>query len=620
MSKTRVKRFPAPSKTPTHPPAATARRRGFSGSICNVALPDLAIGLALVLSIFVIYGQVDNFEFINYDDGAYVFQNAHVQRGLTPETIRWALTAVVASNWMPVTLLSHLLDVQLFGLKSGMHHLVNVCFHALSSVLLFMVFRRATGARGSSAFVAFIFALHPLHVESVAWIAERKDVLSAFLFSLALYGYVRYTERPSAGRYLAVAGLFCLGLMSKPMMVTFPFVLLLFDFWPLRRWRWPGIVWEKIPLFALSAADSVVTYLTQGASGAVSIIPFDHRVENALVSYAVYVGQTLWPLRLAVFYPYQRSIPLWQPTAAAVVFLVVSVIAILAWRTRPYLTMGWFWYVGTLVPVIGLVQAGAQSHADRYMYVPMIGLSVMLAWGAADVIKKWPGTKYAIAATAVVACGASMIAARTEAAYWQNDETLFRRATEVTEGNWVAESNLGHTLMSTGRAAEAIPHFEAVLRVTPQDAETINNLGGSMLILKRYADAIPYFESALRIKPELADAHYNLGMALAHTPGREADAVREYETALRLRPDNELAHNNLGLLLLKQGRTMEALAHFETAVRLRPEYGSERNLGDTLLTIPGRQAEAIAHLEAAQRLNPNPELADLIARLRAGGK
>ncbi len=284
----------------------------------------------------------------------------------------------------------------------------------------------------------------------------------------------------------------------------------------------------------------------------------------------------------------------------------------------PYLTVGWFWYVGTLVPVIGLVQVGSQSHADRYMYLPMVGLSVMAAWGAADVVRKWPHAKPAIVAAAVAVCGASMMVASTQTAYWRNSETLFRRAIEVTEDNWLAETNLANYLTSTGtRAAEAIPYYKAALRLSPHDASIDDELGSCLILCKRELEAIPYLEAAVRLAPSSSDAHYNLGIALAHS-GRGSDAVLQYETALHLMPDNDLAHNNLGLLLLKQGRTQEALGHFEAAVRLHPDYGCERNLGETLLMIPGRQAEAIPHLEAALRYRPDVELEKLIAQLRAG--
>jgi 4-amino-4-deoxy-L-arabinose transferase-like glycosyltransferase len=440
MTTSRVKHSHLQRNTPSTQPA----QQQFFPRVSHL---DLAVCAGLILSMFFVYAQVSEFDFVNYHDPDYVSSNPHVQEGLTAGGLKWAATAVVSSNWMPLTLLSHMLDAQLFGVRSGMHHLVNVLFHALAAVLLFIVFRRTTGSPYASAFVAFLFALHPLHVGSIAWIAERKDVLSTFLCFLALYFYVRYTERPSTGRYLAVAGVFALGLMSKPMLVSFPFVLLLFDLWPLRRMQWPKSVLEKIPLFVLSAAASVVTYLVQNSVGVVQKIPLGYRVRNALVSCVSYVAQVFRPVRLAVFYPLKRDIAQCKVIAALLALVALSSAVIYAWRARPYVAVGWFWYLGTLVLVIGLVQVGAQAHAGRYMYIPLVGLSVILAWGALDIIRRWPRTQPAFIAAAVGCCLVSMAIARTQTEYWRNSETSFRRAAQVSRNNWVAETNLAHCLM-----------------------------------------------------------------------------------------------------------------------------------------------------------------------------
>jgi tetratricopeptide (TPR) repeat protein len=614
MSKTRrkvIRTQPQPRTDPAPTPAA------------RPWVPDIWIYLALIVAIFALYAPVRHFDFTTYDDNLYVSENVHVEAGLTPASIRWALTAVVSSNWLPVTLLSHMLDVQLFGLRSGMHHLMNVVYHALATLLLLACLLRATGARWPSAFVAFLFALHPLHIGSVAWIAERKDVLSAFFWFLALFAYIYYAERPSLRRYLPMAAAFCLGLMSKPMLVTFPFVLLLFDVWPLRRFQ-PGhfskLAWEKAPLIALSAAASGVTYFVQKSTGAVQAIPFTSRIENALISYVVYVGQMFWPTRLAVIYPFPNSVQLSEAIIALLLLLALTVGAVLAWRTRPYLSVGWFWFLGTLIPVIGLVQVGAQAHADRYMYIPMVGLAIVLGWGGADVIAQWPRTKTAIAIAAVAGCASSMAIASTQLVYWRNSETLFLHAVDVTENNWVAEDNLSHYLMVTGRIAEAIPHFEAGLRMKPEYAEAHNNLGACFSKTGRKADAIRQFEAAIKFKPDFADAHFNLALVFSGMPGRAVDAVAQYEAALRSNPDHEEAHKNLAVLLVSLGRTDEAFSHLEAALRLNPDYRNEHNLGAVLSTKAGRQSEAIAHLEAAQRLHPDPETAKIIDRLRAGLK
>jgi len=649
---------------------ASARNTRFSegqsqGDTSRVApvakrptLFDLAIWLGLALSTWAVYSQVGGFDFINYDDPVYVYQNSHVQAGLTLASVKWAFTTVVDGNWIPVTLLSHVLDVQLFGMQSGMHHLVNVLFHALSAMLLYASLKRVTGARSLSAFVAFIFALHPLHVGSVAWISERKDVLSAFFWVLALYAYVRYTERPSLSRYLAVAAPFCLGLMSKPMLVTFPFTLWLLDLWPLRRAQWPGTIGEKVPLIVLSAGASVVTYLVQGSAGFLSLIPLAARIENVFISYLVYIGQMLWPIRLAVYYPYPRPIPAWQAAAAFTLILAVSVLAIRMWRTRPYLAVGWFWYLGTLVPVIGLVQVGSQAHADRYMYIPMVGLSMMLAWGAADIAAKWPRTKTVLAAAAVVSCATCLALAWREAAYWRNSETLFERALEVTRYNSVAENNLGMHLLTVQRNADAIVHFEAALRISPDYPEAHNNLGfvlsqtpdrlpdavkqyeaavrlqpnsaeahnGLGAVLVRRGDcaaAIPHFEAALHFKPDQADATYNLG-ACQMAVKNYAAAVPYFEAAIRTQPGFAEAHFSLAGCLAKiPGRVPDAIKEYEAALQLRPNEGLARlvhaKLG-MLLADQGRAQEAIVHLEAVQRIQPDPEISKILDRLRAAQK
>jgi tetratricopeptide (TPR) repeat protein len=577
--------------------ASSRRRDPFSNPFHNPAVIDAAICLALILSTLFVYAQVTGFDFVNFDDPEYMQANTHVQAGLSVDGMKWAFSTGVLGNWMPVTMLSYMLDVQWFGLQSGMSHLVNVIIHALAAILLFAALRRATGATGLSAFVAFVFALHPLHVESVAWIAERKDVLSAFFAFLALYAYVRYTEKPTLGRYLAVAAAFCLGLMSKPMLVTFPFLLLLLDAWPLRRAISPKIVWEKIPLLALSAGASAVTFLVQGSSGFVQGFPLTARVENAFISYIVYLYQALWPARLAVYYPYPLSIPAWEAGAALAALVAISSLVIFVWRTCPYLAVGWFWYLGTLVPVIGIVQVGTQAHADRYMYLPLVGLTIALAWGAREVANrwavKWPAAKSVLVGAGTVFCALCMFASHSDAEYWQNTETLYRRAIEATRGNDVAEFNLGTYLIDTRRYAEAIPHLATALRIKPDWAKARANL---------------------------ASAHYNLGFSLSQTPERVPDAIKEYETALQLDPNYPEAHNNLAIVLNNRGDHAGAIAHFEAAIRANPNYASASyNLASLLLT-DGNYAAAIPHFEAAIRARPDLEeahrsLAEALAKL-----
>jgi protein O-mannosyl-transferase len=609
VSSTRAKPPAAQSNLAPAPPAPPLQPR-----------PSLWICLALLVATCAVYAPVRRFEFVNYDDPEMVYANPHVRQGITASGIAWALTSVDAANWFPVTRLSHMLDAQLFGLGSGWPHAVNVLLHALAAMALFAFLDRATHARGPAALVALLFALHPLHVESVAWVSERKDVLSALFWFLVLWAYVRYTERPSLGRYLAVTAWFVLGLMAKPMIVTLPLVLLLLDFWPLRR-AIPGklntaLLREKIPLFVLSAVASVATYLVQRHSGAVETLaafPLGLRIENALVSCCTYIAKMFWPSGLAVFYPYPAAVPLWQAALAAAALAAVTAVVLWAWRRAPYLAAGWFWYLGTLLPVIGLVQVGAQARADRYTYVPMIGLTIALAWGAADLLRRasWahPRVQMALAAAVALAC---VPATWAQAAYWRNSETLFRRALAVTSGNYVAEHNLGSYLMNVpGRLPEAIAHLEASLRIHPESARAHTDLGTALSRAGRLPDAIAEYRAAVRLAPDAAIPHNNLGNTLA-SAGRLPEAMAEYETALRLDPEYAEAHNNLGSALMKLGRPREAVANFQTAVRLDPSNAEAHyNLGSALVETPGGQAEAIGEYLTALRLNPNSAEAHL---------
>ncbi len=603
---------------PTQPPASREKVRHPPRN----SLYDAAICLALLIATFAVYWQVRRFDFVNIDDPDYVTENPYVRQGITPAGLKWALTSGEAANWFPLTRISHLLDVEMFALDSGRHHLTNVLLHALATLALFAFLKRATGARWPSAWVAFVFALDPLHVESVAWVAERKDVLSALFWFVTLYAYVRYAERPGIGRYLVVLLAFCLGLMSKPMVVTLPVVLLLVDRWPLQRKSW--LIVEKAPLFALAIASAVITFVVQqhgGAVEALSVAPIGLRVENALVSYVVYILKILWPSGLAVFYPYPRAIPLWQAAVAAAVLSAVTFAVRRSTRTHPYLEAGWLWYLVTLLPVIGLVQVGAQARADRYMYIPMTGLSIMAAWGAAEAVQHWPRTKPAVAALAGAWCVVMVVLTWQQIPYWQDSQTLFRRALDVTSDNGVAHNNLGLALAAMpGRLPEAIAEYEEALRIEPSHAEARNNLGAALLqTAGRETDAIAQFEAALRIRPDYPEAHNNLGNALAAMPDRLPQAIGQYEAALRIRPDYADAHNGLGSALLGAGRSGEAIAQFEAALRIDPGSAEAHyNLGIALARGPGRMADAIAQFETALRLQPDMKQARIwLDRLRA---
>jgi tetratricopeptide (TPR) repeat protein len=620
-------------------------------------LPDFPIYLALLAATFAVYAQVRHFDFVNLDDSAYTSGNLHVRRGITAEGLRWAFTSGDAANWFPVTWISHMLDCQLFGLASGWHHLTSVLIHGLAALLLFAFLRRATGARWPSALVAFLFAVHPLHVESVAWVAERKDVLSAFFWFLTMWAYVRYTERPGWGRYALVLLAFCSGLMAKPMIVTLPFVLLLLDVWPLGRLSFPAraeadgkprtaaILREKAPLLALSLAVCVLTYLAQQRAGAVkalSAFPLSLRLENALVSYAVYIIRMFWPVRLAVFYPYPRHLPVWQASLAGLVLAGASVMVVRWHRSRPYLATGWFWYLGTLIPVIGLVQVGAQARADRYTYIPMVGLSIMVAWGVAELARR-PRVKPLAAALMSLACLACAVLAWFQVQHWRNSETLFRHALDVTTENAVAHDNLANYLMNVpgglpeavghleaalridadsvpahtelgnalaripGRLAESFPQFQAALRLAPDWPIAHNELGNALLKAGRLPEAITEFSTASRLDPDYADAHYNLGVALSQVPGRIPEAVAEYQAALRIKPDYAEAQLNLGNVLAGlPGRVTEATEAYQAALRMRPDYAEAHyNLGRVLSSMPGRVPDAMAEYEAALRIRPD---------------
>jgi Flp pilus assembly protein TadD len=551
-----------------------------------------------------LYAQVRDFGFVNYDDPDYITNNPHVRQGITGDGVAWAFRSGEAANWFPLTRLSHMLDVQLFGIDAGWHHFTNVVLHAAAAVLLFLFLNRATRARWPSAFVALLFAVHPMHVESVAWISERKDVLCALFWFLALWAYV-------AERRILVVAAFCLGMMSKPMIVTLPFTLMLVDLWPLGH----GIrVRDKWPLLAITAAGAAATYAVQHASGAVKTIG-TLGVANALVSYVVYLAKFVWPAGLAVFYPYPAQLPFWQPALAALSLAAITAAAVLYRREYPFLLMGWLWFLGTLVPVIGIVQVGAQARADRYLYVPMVGLGIMVAWGGAALLKRRPQL---LTAAAIVVCLAFAGAARAQIAYWHDSGTLFTHAVAVTEGNSIAEHNLGVYLMEQpGQLSDALPHLEAAVRLRPDSGTAQSDLGAALArIPERLPEAIAALQAAARLLPDSAIPHNNLGNAFAQA-GRLPEAVMEYRAALRLQPDYPDARNNLarieaeqhyeaGLAAAKSGEIQKAVAELEQALRIKPDYAeAHNNLGVVLSQIPGRQADAVEHFRAAVRLRPD---------------
>ncbi len=542
----------------------------------------IVITVLLVAGVLAVFWPLAGSDFINYDDDLYVTGNRVVRQGLTAESLRWAWTTGYAANWHPLTWMSHLLDVSLFGLDPAGHHLSSLLLHALNAVLLFLVLEGMTGAIWRSAAVAALFAVHPLHVESVAWIAERKDVLSTTFWFLTMGAWARYAAAPAAARYLAVFVLLALGLTAKPMLVSLPFVLLLLDRWPLRRidaGNWRRRVAEKIPLLGLALASSVVTVLVQRAGGAVRTVggyPLAARLANAVQAYAGYLLQTVWPAKLAVFYPHAGDSIDALRLAASLALLTAITIAALRLRTRaPYVLLGWSWYLVTLLPVIGLVQVGEQAMADRYTYVPLIGIFIAVAWGVGDVA----GRPRIAGGIAVAALAALSLAAHVQVRYWKDSETLFRHALRVTEDNYTAHLNLGLALADRGDLERAIGQYREALRLRPDHAGAHNNLGVALTRVGKGSEAVEHYREAIRLDPGNADARFNLGQALV-AAGRIDAAMERFREAIRLDPDFVEAHYNYGTLLARQGRWQAAIEHLSRVVELRPAYAEAHyNLG-----------------------------------------
>lgn len=553
--------------------------------------------LAAVLAIatLLVFGPVVGYEFLPYDDHVYVTANQHVLSGVSAESIRWSLTATDGGNWHPVTWWSHLLDVQVWGDWAGGHHLTSVLLHTVAGTVLFLVLAAMTGAVWPSWFAAFLFLLHPLHVESVAWVAERKDVLAAFFWIATLAAYLAYVRRPRRRRLLIVVALFLLGVMSKPMVVTLPLVCLMLDYWPLGRLRtsWPrttaGLLWEKAPLFALATAAGLLTMRTQTGAFAfadIDVVPAPFRtvmvstsLMNALSSYLVYLGKTIWPVGLAVFYPYPaHALNPWKAAATLAALVALSAAVVRLARRSPYLATGWLWYLITLLPVIGLLQVGSQARADRYTYLPLIGIFLAAAWGTRDLVRIWPRLRPLFAGATAIAVVAAPLATCRQLAHWRTGTALFEHALEVTSGNYLAHqvlgdilrlrgdfagaeahyrqvlalrprypgarNSLGLALSGGGRLEQALLEYRAAARQAPEDPQPLNNLGVDLTALGRLAEAEAHLRRALQIAPDLAEIHANLGDALA-LQGRVPEAVRSYRRALELKPGLEKAREKL---------------------------------------------------------------------------
>jgi tetratricopeptide (TPR) repeat protein len=571
----------------------------------------MEICLALAAMTFAVFGQTLRHGFLHFDDNAYVFDNVHVTGGLSLRVVAWVFSHADCFLYHPLTMLSLMCDYQFHGLHAGWYHLTNVLLHTASVILLFLILRQMTGAMWRSAFVAAVFAIHPLRVESVAWVAERKDVLSGLFFMLTIGAYVRYARRPpSLARYLVVVAAFVSALLSKPTVVTLPFVLLLLDYWPLNRFgpgrKLSGLILEKIPLLALAAATCVINVLTAeegvAAHAKTSILS---RLGNAVVSYAVYLRGMVWPAGLAAFYPQPaQGHPFWT---IAFSFLLLALItgAVLAFqRKRRWLLTGWLWYLGMLAPMIGLVQAGTFAHADRMTYLPQIGIYMALAWLAAEWGAKWPAARMALAGLMTGVLVALMVCAGRQTEYWQNGETLWTHALACTTDNDVAHFNLGNAYQQKGETDQAMAQYQNALQINPGYAEAQYNIGDLLLRKGRLDEAMVHFQKAVQIEPDYAQAHYTLGIALWQT-GRTDEAIASYQRAVQLRPDYADAHYNLGTSFLQQGKMDEAILHFQKALEIKPDNAqADNNLG-AALQERGRLDEAIASYRKAAQLRPD---------------
>lgn len=543
----------------------------------------LAIYLALTALTWIVFGQTLGHPFVQYDDQEYVYQNPEITAGLTSQGIVRAFTAPHIRNWHPLTTISHMLDCQLFGLNPAGHHFSSVLFHTIAVLLLFGVLRAMTGAVWRCAFVAAVFAIHPLRAESVAWVAERKDVLSALFFMLTLGAYVHYAQQPSVRRYLLVAVLFALGLMAKPMLVTLPVLLFLLDYWPLGRTPqgrsgWWKLAAEKIPLLALSLLAAVATLIAQGPTVSYSEeLPLTWRIGNALLSYVAYLGQMIWPARLAVFYPHTADhLSVWR-VARAVVFLGGITALAFAWRRKqPFLMVGWLWYLVALLPVIGFIQVGLQGRADRYSYLPQIGLYIALTWVVADWTVRGNRRLLVLAGVAATIIAALAWRARIQTSYWSSTEFLWDHALAVTTDNDVAHYNVAALLLRRGQLDEAISHYEKALQIRSDNRETHYHLSsallhaslGNALVQKGQMDeAIVHYRKAIELRDDFADAHSNLASLLARK-GETAEAIAHYEKAISLPPEDAPSHINLARLLLELGRKDEAVVHYRRALEL----------------------------------------------------
>jgi tetratricopeptide (TPR) repeat protein len=583
---------------------------------------ELVICVFIVAATLAVYGQVARHDFVNFDDDIYVYENPRVRAGLAWGGVAWAFTTTRAEFWHPLTWLSHMLDCELFGAWSGGHHLMSVFLHILNSLLIFLLLRRITGDVGPSAMVALLFALHPLHVESVASTAQRKDVLSTLFGMLTLLAYMRYCERPAAGRYVLVLALLTLGLMSKPMLMTLPFVLLMLDFWPLARFSWAPqspsrqqpfprtktsrLVAEKLPLLLIAVVFGLLTVWAQQKAGLVESLegrPLPVRLANAITSLVIYIKAMFLPYQLAPFYPYPTEFPLWKTVGAGLLLTVVTGLAFWHARKAPYLVVGWLWYLVTLLPVIGLVQTAAFARADRYTYIPLIGLFILICWGLPSLPGRFRSQQRMLTLTALICAITLIVTARHQVSHWKDSVTLWEHTLRVTNSNALAHNNLGLALQERGRTEEATRHYREALRIDPALHNAHGNLGNALLKQGKREEGMRHYEEALRINPASAKVHNNLGNEWM-AQGETGKAIQHYEEALRIMPEEAATHSNLGNALMTEGRQEEAIGHYREALRINPEFAKAHNNLGLALAQKGRRGDGIVHFREALRLDP----------------
>ncbi|MCP4367597.1 MAG: tetratricopeptide repeat protein [Deltaproteobacteria bacterium] len=574
----------------------------------------ILVCLFIIIAVLAVYSQLRNHEFINLDDPIYM-ENHYVKKGLSLDGARWAFSFQFKEStyWHPLTWLSFMLDYLVYGSDAGMHHFSSLVIHVLNSLLLFYLFNRMTGELWKCAFIAGIFAIHPLNVESVAWATQRPNILSTMFWMLTMIAYINYIKHTDLLRYLLTLFVFVLGLMAKPSIVTLPFVLLLLDYWPLKRIEYPSnlkikivdgkntdksiltylrqqvsyakymiqsnirLVLEKIPFFILSGISVFITISGKGWVVSSEIIPMKLRIANALVSYISYLGKMIWPFNLTVYYPYPKYIPVWQSVGAAFILVCLTSLILFAIHSKPYLTTGWLWFLGTLFPVVGLVQMGLHpAMADRYAYVSFIGLFIILAWGVPELLQRWRNNQKGLTILLIALTPVLMMITWNQVRYWKDSITLYKHTLEVNNKNHVIHSNLGIALFEKGHVNDAIRHYSEALLIKPDYALAHNNLGYALSIQGNIDRAIHHYHMAIRYKPGYAHAHNNLGNALAGQ-GKKAEAMKHYALALKLKPDFAEAYNNLGVLLYSIGKIDDAIVHFKKALRIKPDYADARN-------------------------------------------